>query len=69
MGVSDQLASRRMEQAKLLLETANMQAKEIASVAGYTSTAAFIHAFRKIFSLTLREWRRWKNNLQAGEAE
>lgn len=56
MGVFERLTFRRMEHAKVLLETTNMRVKEIAPLAGYGSTAAFIHAFRRIFGLTPREW-------------
>ncbi|MGN6354120.1 MAG: helix-turn-helix transcriptional regulator [Parafilimonas sp.] len=56
MGVFERLIYRRMEQAKRLLETTDKQVKEIAGITGYASTAAFIHAFRKRFGLTPREW-------------
>lgn len=57
MGVFSRLIFRRMEHAKLLLETTEKTINEIAGLTGYNSTAAFIHAFRKRFSLTPREWR------------
>ncbi len=57
MGVFKRLLFRRMEQAKLLLETTNKPIGEIANLAGYDTVAGFIHAFRREFGLTPREWR------------
>jgi len=46
-----------MEQAKVLLETTGKRINEVASITGYDTTAGFIHASRKRFGLTPREWR------------
>lgn len=57
MGVFHRLLFRRMEQAKILLETTNKSIGEIAELAGYDTAAGFIHAFRREFEMTPREWR------------
>jgi AraC-like DNA-binding protein len=57
MGVFQRLVFRRMEHAKVLLETTDKPINEIATHAGYDSAASFIHAFRKAFGFTPREWR------------
>jgi len=57
MGVFHRLLFRRMEHAKVLLETTNKSIGEIAMLAGYDTVAGFIHAFRREFSKTPREWR------------
>ena len=57
MGVFHRLLFRRMEQAKLLLETTGKSIGEIAALAGYDTAAGFIHAFRREFEMTPREWR------------
>lgn len=56
MGVFSRLLFRRMEHAKTLLETTSKPIDEVAALAGYNSTAAFIHRFRKKFGLTPRGW-------------
>ena len=58
MGVFKRLVFRRMEHAKLLLSTTDKSIGEIASLAGYDTVAGFIHAFRREFGLTPREWRK-----------
>ena len=58
MGVFRRLLFRRMEQAKVLLETTNKSIGEIADLAGYDTAAGFIHAFRREFDMTPREWRK-----------
>jgi len=57
MGVFHRLLFRRMAQAKLLLETTHKSIGEIAEIAGYDTAAGFIHAFRREFNITPREWR------------
>ena len=57
MGVFHRLLYRRMEQAKIFLETTNKSIGEIAGLAGYDTAAGFIHAFRREFDMTPREWR------------
>jgi AraC-like DNA-binding protein len=57
MGVFHRLLFRRMEQAKMLLETTDKSIGEIAELAGYDTAAGFIHAFRREFDMTPREWR------------
>jgi len=57
MGVFHRLLFLRMEQAKTLLETTNKSIGEIAELAGYDTAAGFIHAFRREFGVTPREWR------------
>jgi AraC-like DNA-binding protein len=46
-----------MEHAKLLLQTTNKSIGNVADLAGYDTVAGFIHAFRKRFGVTPREWR------------
>jgi len=46
-----------MEHAKLLLESTDKPINEIANLTGYDTAASFIHAFRREFGLTPREWR------------
>jgi AraC-like DNA-binding protein len=64
MGVFRRLIFRRMEHAKLLLESTDKSINEIANLTGYDSAASFIHAFRREFVFTPREWknREQKNN-------
>lgn len=57
IGVFHRLLFLRMEHAKTLLETTNKSIGEIAQLAGYDTAAGFIHAFRRKFSITPREWR------------
>ncbi len=57
MGVFHRLLFRRMEHAKVLLETTDKSIGEIAILAGYDTAAGFIHAFRREFTKTPREWR------------
>jgi AraC-like DNA-binding protein len=57
MGVFRRLIFRRMEHAKLLLESTDKPINEIANLTGYDTAASFIHAFRREFGLTPREWR------------
>ena len=66
MGVFHRLLFRRMAQAKMLLETTHQSIKEIAEIAGYDTVAGFIHAFRREFKVTPREWR---NKQSEGEDE
>jgi AraC-like DNA-binding protein len=66
MGAFSRLLFRRMEHAKMLLETTNKSIGEIAELTGYDTAAGFINAFRKKFDMTPREWRmqsRNQNNL------
>jgi AraC-like DNA-binding protein len=57
MGVFRRLIFRRMEHAKVLLESTDKSINEIANLTGYDTVAGFIHAFRREFGLTPREWR------------
>lgn len=57
MGVFHRLLFLRMEQAKTLLENTKKSIGEIAELAGYDTAAGFIHAFRREFDITPREWR------------
>lgn len=57
MGVFARLLYRRMEHAKVLLETTSKPVKEVAFESGYSSVGAFIQAFRRRFKLTPLEWR------------
>lgn len=57
MGVFERLVYHRMLHAKTLLESSEKSITEIANLAGYDTVAGFIHAFRKKFNLTPREWR------------
>jgi AraC-like DNA-binding protein len=66
MGVFHRLLFRRMEQAKMLLETTYKSIGEIADLAGYDTAAGFIHAFRREFDMTPREWRQ---QVQSGNEE
>lgn len=67
MGVFHRLLFLRMEHAKTLLETTNKSIGEIAELAGYDTAAGFIHAFRREFDITPREWRRQLNDKENGE--
>jgi len=58
MGIFQRLIFRRMEHAKTLLATTSKPINEIAEITGYDTAAGFIHAFRKNFGLTPREWRK-----------
>jgi len=57
IGVFHRLLFLRMEHAKTLLETTDKSIGEIAELAGYDTAAGFIHAFRRKFGITPREWR------------
>lgn len=67
MGVFRRLLFRRMEQAETLLETTDKSIGEIAQLAGYDTAAGFIHAFRRDFGMTPREWRLKANDTDNGE--
>lgn len=58
MGVFKRLLFRRMEHAKTLLESTDKSIGEIAALTGYDTVAGFIHAFRREFGITPREWRK-----------
>lgn len=60
MGVFGRLLSKRMEYAKLLLETTLKPIKEIALETGYETVAGFITAFRKRYGMTPLDWREEK---------
>lgn len=68
MGVFERLIFRRMEHAKLLLESSDKSIGEIASLSGYDTIAGFIHAFRKKFDMTPREWRKREMEADNNEA-
>lgn len=57
MGVFQRLVHYRMEHAKILLETTDKSIGDIARLTGYDTAAGFIHAFRREFEVTPREWR------------
>ncbi len=57
MGVFHRLLFLRMEHAKTLLETTQKSIGVISGLAGYDTAAGFIHAFRREFGITPREWR------------
>jgi AraC-like DNA-binding protein len=57
MGVFKRLVFRRMAHAKLLLASTDKSIGEIANLTGYDTVAGFIHAFRREFGVTPREWR------------
>lgn len=57
IGVFHRLLFLRMEHAKTLLETTEKSIGEIGQLAGYDTAAGFIHAFRREFGITPREWR------------
>lgn len=61
MTVFGRLLYRRMEQAKILLETTSKPIKEVALEAGYETVAGFITAFGKNFGMTPLEWREQKS--------
>jgi AraC-like DNA-binding protein len=69
MGVFKRLVFRRMEHAKILLETTDKSIGEVANLSGYDTVAGFIHAFRKEFGLTPREWRKQENELDKEESD
>lgn len=69
MGVFKRLIFRRMEQAKLLLESTDKSIGEIASLSGYDTVAGFIHAFRREFGLTPREWRKKEREADSNETD
>lgn len=56
-----------MEHAKTLLETTQKSIGEIAELAGYDTAAGFIHAFRREFGITPREWRLQVNDKENDE--
>lgn len=58
MGIFKRLVFRRMEHAKTLLESTNKSIGEIATLTGYDTVAGFIHAFRREFGLTPKDWRK-----------
>jgi AraC-like DNA-binding protein len=64
MGVFSRLLYRRMEHAKMLLETTSMPIKEVAFESGYSTVGGFINAFRKRFGKTPLDWRLEKNKIQ-----
>lgn len=69
MGVFKRLVFRRMEHAKLLLEATDKSISEIARLTGYDTVAGFIHAFRREFGITPREWRKKKKEAYNNEVD
>ena len=67
MGVFRRLLFLRMEHAKTLLETTDKTIGEIANLAGYDTAAGFIHAFRREFDMTPREWRNQQTDRDTDE--
>lgn len=55
--VAEYIRSRRLAEAKVLLETTDMKAAEVGRVVGYTHQSSFTDAFRREFGTTPSQWR------------
>lgn len=57
-GVAEYLRAQRMAQARILLETTDAKASEIAHAVGYAHPSSFTDAFQREFGTTPSQWRR-----------
>ena len=55
--VAEYLRARRMSEARLLLETTDLKASEIAHAVGYAHQSSFTDAFRKELGMSPSQWR------------
>lgn len=55
--VAEYLRSRRLTEAKVLLETTGMKAAEVGRAVGYAHASSFTDAFKHKFGATPSEWR------------
>lgn len=51
---------KRLKKAKLLLETTDMPIKEVSDLLGFYDTAYFYKVFKKVYSITPKEYRKSK---------
>lgn len=63
VSVFDRLLQRKMDKAKYLLETTDKQIQEISELSGYETTTGFIHAFKRIFKMSPKDWRKTSRGL------
>ncbi len=63
VSVLDRLLQRKMDRAKHLLETTDKQIQEISELSGYETTTGFINAFKKIFKMSPKDWRKKSRGL------
>lgn len=63
VSVLDRLLQRKMDRAKFLLETTDKQIQEISELSGYETATGFINAFKKIFKLSPKDWRKKSRGL------
>jgi AraC-like DNA-binding protein len=61
--VLDRLLQRKMDRAKYLLETTDKQIQEISELSGYETPTGFINAFKKIFKISPKDWRKKSRGL------
>lgn len=63
VSVLDRLLQRKMDRAKFLLETTDKQIQEISELSGYETPTGFINAFKKIFKISPKDWRKKSRGL------
>lgn len=63
VSVLDRLLQRKMDRAKYLLETTDKQIQEISELSGYETPTGFINAFKKIFKISPKDWRKKSRGL------
>lgn len=61
--VLDRLLQRKMDRAKFLLETTDKQIQEISELSGYETPTGFINAFKKMFKISPKDWRKKSRGL------
>ena len=63
MSIIDRVLQHKMERAKYLLETTDRQIQEISELSGYETPSSFINAFKKLFGISPKDWRKKSRGL------
>lgn len=58
VGMFERLHELKMERAKELLSSTDLQIQEVADMAGYETVTGFINSFRKQFGMSPKDWRK-----------
>lgn len=63
VSVFDRLLQRKMDRAKYLLETTDKQIQQISELSGYETPTGFINAFKRVFKISPKDWRKKSRGL------
>lgn len=63
VSVFDRHMQRKMDRAKYLLETTDKQIQEIGELTGYETPTGFINAFKRLFKMSPKDWRKKSRGL------